>query len=381
MPALVHAVRRATRACIHAPLHSVGRRAALAGARLVPPTWIEWAVRRLMGERLGLFRTAWTTALHHPQHLRLPRFDAESIDQMVRWADSRFPDADRFLLTDQEPGAIPYRFDRQGVRTLATAADAPPSLRPRVFYCVFACDEHLALALGEIQQLENAYYYTPKSYLPTARVFHRDPAAREVLLALAPPDDEVDTWDLADYENIIQALAQTRDLPGAYVEIGVYRGASAELALAYLERAGIERHCYFLDLFEGFTYAEARSSRDAYWAGQFSSTSLEAVTARLGRFGAKTLTRCNIICGELPPEVDRIAVCNIDVDMYEAVTCALEKTADRMVPGGIILVEDQGHTPNIAGGFLAVRDFLASPRGAGFLSWNLTSGQALLVKR
>ena len=82
-----------------------------------------------------------------------------------------------------------------------------------------------------------------------------------------------------------------------------------------------------------------------------------------------------------PAGIDRIAVCDIDVDMYEAVTAALEKTADRIPPGGVILIEDQGHTPNIAGGFLAVRDFLATEQGRRFMSWNLTSGQALLVRR
>ncbi|MFO7608013.1 MAG: TylF/MycF/NovP-related O-methyltransferase [Candidatus Krumholzibacteriia bacterium] len=375
------ATRRATRTHIRTPLETLGRRAALAGARLLPPGWIEWTVHRLMGERLGLFRTAWTVALHHPQHLHLPRFDAIALDQMVRWAGSRFPVADRFLLTDVPVDELPYRFDRLGVTTLDRPHDAPPSLQPRVFFCAYACDDRLAGVLHEIQAMDNAFYYTPKSYLPTARIFHRDPAARDVLQALMPPVDDVDTWDLADYENIIQALAQTRDLPGAAVEIGVYRGASAELTLAYLERAGIVRHCWLLDLFEGFTYEEARTSADAFWAGQFSSTSLPGVAERLARFPNKTLARCNIISDELPDGIDRIAVCNIDVDMYEAVIAALEKTADRMVPGGVILVEDQGHTPNIAGGFLAVRDFLAGPHGRRFLAWNLTSGQALLVRK
>lgn len=381
MTVMLQQVRRAMRQGVLAPLESAGCRAALAGARMLPPAWIESVVRCLMGERLGLFRTAWTVALHHPQHLRLPRFDAEVIDQMVQWAHQRFPDADRYLLTDLAATAIPYRFDRLGVTAIADPQDAPASHRPRVFFCVYACDDALAGTLGVIQELDNAFYYTPKAYLPTARVFHRDPLARAVLEELAPPDDDVDTWDLADHENIIQALSQTRDLPGAYVEIGVYRGASAELALAYLERAGIDRPCWFLDLYEGFTYGEADTSPDAFWAGQFSGTSLERVAGRLERFADKHLARCNIICDPLPGSIDQIAVCNIDVDMYEAVTAALHKTADRMVPGGVILIEDQGHTPNIAGGFLAVKHFLESDAGGQFLAWNLTSGQALLVKK
>lgn len=381
MTMMLQQVRRAVRRRMITPLTSAGCQAALAGARMLPPAWIEWTVHRLMGERLGLFRTAWTVALHHPQHLRLPRFDAGVIDQMVQWAQQRFPDADRYLLTDLAAEAIPYRFERLGVMAIDDPRDAPASSRPRVFFCVYACDDALAGALGVIQDLDNAFYYTPKAYLPTARIFHRDPVAREVLEELAPPNDDVDTWDLADHENIIQALCQTRDLPGAYVEIGVYRGASAELALTYLERAGIARQCWFLDLYQGFTYDQASTSADAFWAGQFSGTSLERVASRLERFSGKHLARCNIINDPLPEAIDRIAVCNIDVDMYEAVTAALHKTAGRMVPGGVILIEDQGHTPNIAGGFLAVKHFVESPAGGQFLAWNLTSGQALLVKK
>jgi hypothetical protein len=381
MTTLTRSARHFYRRAIDQRLTSLGGQLALLGARALPAPWIEASVRQLMGERLGLFRAVWTAALHHPQHLWLPRFDATSLDQMVAWSRQRFPHAARFLLTDQDPATLPFCFDRIGARTLAHAAEAPESSEPRVFYCVFACDEGLAESLYEVQDLDNAYYYTPKSYLPTARVFHRDPTARDVLEQLAPPLDDVDTWDLADHENIIQALAQTRDVPGDYVEIGVYRGASAELALTYLERAGIERHCWLLDLYEGFTYDEAERSHDAFWAGQFSGTSQPAVEQRLERFPNRTLARCNVICDDLPAGIDRIAVCNIDVDMYEAVTAALEKTADRIPPGGVILIEDQGHTPNIAGGFLAVRDFLATEQGGRFMSWNLTSGQALLVRR
>jgi hypothetical protein len=300
---------------------------------------------------------------------------------MVSWARRRFDDADEYLLADRPAAELPYGFAAAGITRLDDPAAAPAHGRPRVFYCVFDSDERLVQALRRIREMPDAYYYTPKAYLPTARVFHRDEAARTVLRAQLPRKEQLDTYDLADWESIIQALRVTRDLPGDYVEIGVYRGASAEMALSYLAEAGIARRGWFLDLFEGFTYEAAERSADAFWLGQFSSTSLAAVSERLERFADKRLVRCNVVTDDLPDGLERIAVCNIDVDMYEAVTVALEKVTPLMVPGGIVLVEDQGHTPNIAGGYLAVRDFLDGPHGREYITWDLTSGQALLIRR
>jgi hypothetical protein len=348
---------------------------------LLPESYINWVVVRMTEKRLSHFRTAWTACLHHPAQVNLPRFDRAQIDAVVVWARERFEKADFFVISDISRSDIPYDFKPIGARWLDDIDSAPDSDLPRVFFCLYESDEKLSRVLHSIMKLPDAYYYTPKAYLPTARYFHRDDIFRKVLLEEIPPRENWDTFDLADYENIAQALQVTRDLGGAYVEIGVYKGASAHLALNYMHQAKIVRPAYFLDLFEGFSYEAAKESADAFWLGQFSSTSLESVANRLAAFDNKHLVKCNIINDELPAEIGDIAVCNIDVDIYEAVTSALMKTADRIVPGGIILVEDQGHTPNIAGGFLAIQDFLAGPKGQLFLSWNLTSGQALLVRK
>ena len=374
-------VRRGIRALSEGPAGRAGRYFCHGCNRLLPESYVNWVIRRMAAERLSHFRTAWTAVLHHPMHLELPRFDRQQIEDMVLWARERFLEADFYFLSDQSPGSIPYPFVREGILWLQDARMAEDRNRPRVFFCVFESDEKLADVLHAIMGLPDSYYYTPKAYLPTARVFHRDDVAWRVLRESVPPPDNLDTFDLADYENIIQALQVTRDLPGVYVEIGVYKGASAELALNYMRQAGIQRHTFLLDLVEGFSYPAAKASPDAFWVGQFGSTSLAVVTTRLAGFAGKSLVKCNIVTDDLPEGLNDIAVANIDVDIYEAVAAALSKIAPRMVKGGIILVEDQGHTPNIAGGYLGLRDFLAGPLGREFIPWNLTSGQALLIRR
>jgi len=142
-----------------------------------------------------------------------------------------------------------------------------------------------------------------------------------------------------------------------------------------------KKDAYFLDLFEGFTYEEAHESSDAFWVDQFSSTSIEEVEKRLYKFKNIKLIKCNIIKDKFPEVIKKIAVCNIDVDMYDAVLSALNKIAPLIVPGGIIMVEDQGHTPNIAGAYLAIDEFKKTEIGKEFFHWNLLSGQALFVRK
>lgn len=107
----------------------------------------------------------------------------------------------------------------------------------------------------------------------------------------------------------------------------------------------------------------------------------ELALAALSRFKTPhKVIRNNIITDALPPEVREIALCNIDVDMYEAIAAALAKVAPLMIVGGIIIAEDQGHTPLLVGAYVAVRDFLDSAEGKKFLPIEMMSGQMFLVK-
>lgn len=186
-------------------------------------------------------------------------------------------------------------------------------------------------------------------------------------------------FSLPDMENICQVIKTTRSIQGSYVEIGVFRGDTARLALEYMYRSGIKRKSYFLDTFSGFTYEAAKSSEDIIWAGTHTSTSYELVKKRLEKYDAECCV-CNIIEDELPDTVGEIAVCNIDVDMAEAVRAALYKVRDRMATGGIIIAEDYGHMPALAGANYAVNQFI-SENEEMFTCLYYPSGQMLLIKK
>lgn len=187
-------------------------------------------------------------------------------------------------------------------------------------------------------------------------------------------------FDLNDFQNIFQALRMTEKLSGCYLEIGTYRGDSARAALSYMKKSGIVRKAYFLDTYEGFTYAEAEKSSDCDWVNTHSDTSVDFVNRRLQEFSNYQLIKANIIADELPDEVGNIAVCNIDVDMYEAVAAALEKVSGRILPGGIIIAEDFGHTPALFGAQYAVLEFMALYNDK-FYSMYLQSGQYIMIKK
>jgi len=194
-------------------------------------------------------------------------------------------------------------------------------------------------------------------------------------------------WDYGphDFINLIQALDMTAHLAGDFIELGCYRGSSGCVVVRYLKEIGLRRTCHFFDVFEGFTYDQAQSSADSFWCGSHKTEGKEIVEKRLCRHEAPAkgatvfVHKSNIIDHDLPAGIGPIVVANIDVDLYEAVLAGLHKVAPRMVRGGVIVVEDPGHTPLLIGARVAFNQFLKSPAAAGFLPVYMQSGQTFLI--
>jgi hypothetical protein len=223
-------------------------------------------------------------------------------------------------------------------------------------------------------------YSVLKQFSPVTRYFLTDKNAFEtleneknnnVLSHFCPPD----------FENIFQALAATKDLAGDYIEIGVFQGASARAALNYMKRSSIQRKTYFLDTYEGFTYDAAKKSEDVIWAGSHTETSVQSVKEYLSGYSNVNVIKSNIITDALPEEVQKIAVANIDVDMYEAVKAALYKVHKLVVRSGIIILEDYGHTPGLVGAQKAAHEFLEECGRREYTPLYMASGQLFLIKK
>lgn len=200
-----------------------------------------------------------------------------------------------------------------------------------------------------------------------------------------------DKWDYGpgDFINLIQLLERTRNLPGSVMEIGTFMGSSAGVMLRYMSGAGISKRVDLIDVFDGFVYEEALSSPDAHWAGTHQTDGVARVARRLAqsRFPDMPMVdfhlhRLNIVTQDLPPHVVRsgLSLVNLDVDLYEAVGAGIAKVHPHLVPGGVLVVEDAGHTPLLSGARLALSEFLASQEAENFQAIEMESGQVLLIK-
>ena len=188
-------------------------------------------------------------------------------------------------------------------------------------------------------------------------------------------------FDSPDFQNIIQAIDMTKDLEGDYVEIGTFTGSSANLALRYMDNIFMNRKSYFLDTYSGFDFEEAKESFDTGFEGTHyleRDKIINGLNEMFSRYNQDYHIIINNICkDDLPNQIKEIVIANIDVDMYDSTKSALNKVKNKIVQGGIIIIEDYGHTPALAGANLSVREFIKENKQ--FRPIYMASGQMFLL--
>jgi O-methyltransferase len=128
--------------------------------------------------------------------------------------------------------------------------------------------------------------------------------------------------------------------PGAFVEVGVYRGGSA-WHLAALAR---EQHRK-LHLFDTFSGIPERSERDRPCkVGDYGDASLEAVRAAIPdaefHVGVFPATMHGLDLGP-------VAFVHVDCDQYRCARAAVELLLPLMPVGGVMLFDDYGITSGV----------------------------------
>lgn len=302
------------------------------------------------------------------------RITPELIRKSVNEARRRMPDKKISIIGD-----VP----QEGVVTITDVDELPAA---DCFVLAFEQDDQAASAMKKILA-RNAVYFPCLQYYPVAEYWRTNFTAKKVL------SDEHDKqslvpdhkWNTPDFVNIIQAIEATRNVEGAFVEVGVFRGNSARVATRYMNDAKILRKCWFMDVFIGFNYEAAKSSVDRLWDGTHDVGPPEIVEAYIRESLPEgspldiTVLKKNIITDDLP-KIGKIAVANLDVDMYEAVLVGLQRLAPMMATGGILICEDAGHTPALSGAFQALTEFLESPASRDFTPLVMGSGQTFLLR-
>lgn len=172
--------------------------------------------------------------------------------------------------------------------------------------------------------------------------------------------------------------AAERKLEGDFVECGVWRGGSSmAAALTFVALGDTSRTMWLFDTFDGMTepldvdvtmmggigateiYNDAKTDTGSTWA----NAQLDEVRANMASTGypadrlryVKGPVEQTMILPENQPE--KVAVLRLDTDWYESTKVEMEVLFDRIVPGGLLIVDDYGHW---AGSKKAVDEFLAA---------------------
>jgi O-methyltransferase len=158
---------------------------------------------------------------------------------------------------------------------------------------------------------------------------------------------------LCNLRDLVQIVLD-ENIPGHFIETGVWRGGCCILMKGILAAYGIsDRKVYVADSFAGVPPPKP----ELYPADRGSTLHthtelaipLEAVKANFGRYG---LLDDNVIfvegffCDTLPSlQCDPLALIRLDGDLYESTYLGLEHLHPKVSPGGFVIIDDFGVAP------------------------------------
>ncbi|HWV27495.1 MAG TPA: TylF/MycF/NovP-related O-methyltransferase [Aeromicrobium sp.] len=185
------------------------------------------------------------------------------------------------------------------------------------------------------------------------------------------------------------------DIPGAFVESGVWMGGSIMAAARTLVELGAtDRDLYLYDTFEGLPapgehdgilnsdqsiadmYAEAQAAS----GNAFLQAPVDVVRANVARTGYPA-DRIHMVVGLVQDTIpttapDTVALLRLDTDWYESSKVEMETLFPRLSPHGILIIDDYGY---LEGPRKAVDDYFATYPDPVFLHRIDRSGR-LVVK-
>lgn len=184
------------------------------------------------------------------------------------------------------------------------------------------------------------------------------PEDRELVRAVSP-------YTMTSPERIIGLVRGVeyvvrRDLPGAIVECGVWRGGSMLAVARTLLRLGVtDRDLFLFDTFEGMS---APTDHDVAFDGQTAADALRSgspgdlVHANAPLEGVREVLRSSgydvhhihFVQGMVEDTVpdaapERIALLRLDTDWYESTRHELNHLYPRLADGGVLIIDDYGH--------------------------------------
>lgn len=192
---------------------------------------------------------------------------------------------------------------------------------------------------------ENVHLFMDAHFDPAARIEGKDwPANAETMVGLKR---------LENIQSCIQRVLQ-KNIPGDFIETGVWRGGSSIFMRAVLKAYGVnDRTVWVADSFEGLPKPDGRYQQDEgdkHWkSNPVLGISLEQVKANFAKYGVLD-EQVRFLKGwfkdTLPTApIEKLAILRLDGDMYSSTTDALQALYSKLSPGGYLIVDDYGSTP------------------------------------
>jgi hypothetical protein len=253
-----------------------------------------------------------------------------------------------------------------------------------VFYGLKSPEEfdRLITALREVKDLYDGRCFVDDMLVTVMRNMS---FTRDVRFVRAMRNNACEEGDLSwswRLHTLVWAAKSALQLPGDFVECGVFRGFMSSVVAEVLEFEKLEKTFYLYDTFGGLaeTYSaeyERQMTEAEYRAAAKNGYSFEAVSERFAKYPNVKVVR-GVVPEVLHEEApDEIAYLHIDLNAVEAEIGALEVLFERVTPSGLIVFDDYGHL---------IRRPLHDAENAwmaerGYVILELPTGQGLVVKR
>jgi O-methyltransferase len=202
----------------------------------------------------------------------------------------------------------------------------------------FSIAKGLALPLVRREAVRSGAHemaYPISTYAP----WQADREFRQVYEVIRP-NTFVDVWRCNELWSLV---AELRDVPGAILEVGVWRGGTGTLMAARAASLGLEEPVYLCDTWQGVVKTGAV---DTYYRdGKHDDASPDIVERLAAQLGLRNV---ELLQGVFPEETgDRIAdrtfrMCHCDVDVYQSAKDVLEWVWPRLSRGGAVVFDDYG---------------------------------------
>jgi O-methyltransferase len=183
---------------------------------------------------------------------------------------------------------------------------------------------------------------------------------RSLLLVKQQPfdraqSDEGRAWPYLGYtmvgqrrlDNVQQCVEDVlrNNIPGDFIETGVWRGGTVIFMRALLKAYGVtDRTVWVADSFEGLPPPASGTDGADLSQVEYLKVSLEEVKSNFERFGLldqQVQFLKGWFCDTLPRcPIDRLAILRLDGDLYSSTMDSLHNLYHRVSPGGYVIVDD-----------------------------------------